>query len=57
MRWIAIVLSIFPDRCGAAWGNAGRIGAIADQLSMVRETLWELDGRTKVLLFHELSSV
>jgi hypothetical protein len=21
---------------------------------MVRETLWELDGRTKVLLFHEL---
>jgi len=38
-------------------GNAGRIGAIADQLSMVRETLWELDGRTKVLLFHELSTV
>jgi hypothetical protein len=47
----------FLDRCGAAWRHAGRIGTIADPLSMVRETLWELDGRTNVLLFHELSTV
>jgi hypothetical protein len=47
----------FPDRCGAAWRNADGIRTIADQLSMVRETLWKLDDRTDVLLFHELSTV
>jgi len=46
----------FPDR-DAAWRNAGGIGAIADEQSMVRKTLWELDGGTNVLLFLELSTV
>jgi hypothetical protein len=44
-------------RCGGARRDPNGFGTIADQLSMVRKTLWELDGRTDVLLFHELSTV
>jgi hypothetical protein len=46
-----------PSRCGGAWRDPNGSDAIADQLSMVRKTLWELDCRTNVLLFHELSTV
>jgi hypothetical protein len=46
-----------PDRCCAIWRVPVGVGAIADQLSMVRKALWELDGRTNALLFRELSTV
>jgi hypothetical protein len=42
---------------GPCGGACHGFGTIADQLSMVRKTLRELDGRTDVLLFHELSRV
>src|SRR5262249_13147076 len=47
----------FPDRCSAARRNPGRLGAIADQLSMVCQVLRQLDVRYDLLLLHELSTV
>ena len=47
----------FTDRCGTAWRNPDRICAIADQLSMVRQVLRQLDVRGDLLLLYELSTM